>query len=62
MAVPESMTVFDISGQYTVVRRLTLVTSGRYYPRSRYLCSMKMETDSKIFRWATFLTSMSRVT
>jgi hypothetical protein len=29
MAVPESMTVLDISGRYTLVRRPPLVTSGR---------------------------------
>ena len=29
MAVPESMTVFDISGRYIMVSGLILVTSGR---------------------------------
>ena len=37
MAVPESMTVFDISGQYTMVRGLVLVNSGRYDFRSHSL-------------------------
>ena len=31
MAVPEAMTVLDISGRYTMVSSLILVTSGRYY-------------------------------
>jgi len=41
MAVPESMTVLDISGQYTMVRGLTLAPFGHYYLRSRYLWRIK---------------------
>lgn len=62
MAVPESMTVFDISGQYTMVRGLILVTFGRYYLRGHYLWPMEVYTKSKIIRWTPSLTLMSRVT
>ena len=61
MAVPESMTVLDISGQYTMVRDLILVTSGHFYLRWRYLWPM-MSTKSKIIRRTPFLTLILHVT
>jgi hypothetical protein len=66
MAVPASMTVLDISARYTMVRGLTLATSGHYYLRSRYLwpilvADIRVEAKSRIVRWAPSLTLMTRV-
>ena len=53
MAVPESMTVLDISGRYTMVRGLaglTLATSGRCSLPSRYIWPIKLSQRSSVGR------------